>query len=723
MIRRIATVVTCLTMATAAAAALPTRASAGQYTVSACHTNGVNNSWQSFTTNGFAAAYVECPGGVSVNGHANEGMVARNSIGPGMAPYFSHARVFFDAPPGAQVIRVRGEIKQNSGSGGWLAGIYDETGNSWASCTFCGTSGSWARFGTQLSAGRVSALAMCSHDSGCARDTLHGYVAIRNVEVVVSEVGPPSVAVRGGSLVAPGWQAGIRTVAVEATDPVGIRGLVLLVDDTEVKAVNRPCDYSRPLPCPSGTDSPTIDTRAFQDGRHRLRVVAFDAGGETRSVERTLLIDNHAPGRPLSFRVDEGTAWTSHDTFNLRWSLPTQSAAPLARAHIQLCPVPATAGSPCVPPRSVGRVTSAAVRVPRAGEWRARVWLQDSAGNASATNASEAPLRVDDKPPSLAFRSTSADRPAVVRVATTDDRSGIGTREILVRRRGSSSWISLPVSVQPNGFSAFVDDEHLPDGIYALRARAVDRAGNERTTDRLSNGKPAMLALPLRIKTRLKVGRPTRVRARGAHGKRRYQVKLVKSPRARYGRTIPLRGRLTSPGGNPLADREVRVLEQTKLSGSPWRLIATVKTSRTGRFTFRALRGPSRTLRFRFGGSDTIRGRSANVRLGVRAATSMRASRRRVVNGEGVEFRGRLRGRPLPRPGKLIELQAYARGRWLTFGTTRANPRTGRWSYPYRFSATRGNVRYRFRARVPKEASYPYETGASRGVTVNVRGL
>ena len=108
----------------------------------------------------------------------------------------------------------------------------------------------------------------------------------------------------------------------------------------------------------------------------------------------------------------------------------------------------------------------------------------------------------------------------------------------------------------------------------------------------------------------------------------------------------------------------------------------------------------------------------------------MRASRHRVVNGEDVTFRGRLRGRPLPTPGKLIELQAYARGRWLTFGTTRANPRTGRWSYPYRFSATRGNVRYRFRARVPKEASYPYETGASRAsqgecartVTAQLRG-
>ena len=146
----------------------------------------------------------------------------------------------------------------------------------------------------------------------------------------------------------------------------------------------------------------------------------------------------------------------------------------------------------------------------------------------------------------------------------------------------------------------------------------MDLAGNERSTDAF-DGKKAELALPLRVRTTPRVGRPTRVRARGAHGKRRYRIKLVERPRARYGRTIPLRGRLTTPGGNPLVGRDVRVYEQTKLAAAPWRQIATVRTSRTGRFTFKALRGPSRTLRFRFGGSDTIRGRTADVRLGVRA--------------------------------------------------------------------------------------------------------
>lgn len=62
------------------------------------------------------------------------------------------------------------------------------------------------------------------------------------------------------------------------------------------------------------------------------------------------------------------------------------------------------------------------------------------------------------------------------------------------------------------------------------------------------------------------------------------------------------------------------------------------------------------------------------------------------------------------------------RGQYRTFATTRSG-RTGRWSYGYRFDGTRGRQVYRFRARVPREANYPYVTGVSRHLRVVVRGL
>lgn len=716
MIRRFSIWLCC---AAVAAAVLPAGASAGTYDVTACFDDTVNNSWQPFQHTGFAEAGFQCPS-KAPNGAWTEGMFARNTRGSSTAPYFSHARVSFLAPPGARIIEVRGFTKLN-GTGGWEAGLHDEPANRWVMC--CSTLNTWQPFTVRLSTSHIAALAMCAAPSGCSRDGFHGSVGLRDVTVTVADDGAPSVAIRGGGLVARGWRHLLQDLVIDATDPVGVRGTTVSIDGTELGYSARACDFSRTAPCANGHEQQWIETRAFADGRHTLRVEAVDTAGNAHTIERPIFLDNHAPVAPAGLSVDGGAGWTSRSSFTLRWTNPPQPRAPIARALVAICPAHSRDESSCTPSRSVGRVTNAVVSVPGAGQWRARVRLEDEAGNASRVNAAERILKVDDKPPAVSFQRPSADRPALVRVAARDDTSGLGVREILLRRRGSPAWINLPVSVQQSGFSTVIDDENLPDGRYQLRARAVDLAGNERSTDRLSDGKLAELALPLRIKTRLAVGRPTRVRARGAGGKRRYRVKLVASPRAGFGRTIPLRGRLTSPGANPLPGREVRVLEQTRLPSSPWRLIATVRTSRTGRFTFRALRGPSRTLRFRFGGSDTICGRTADVRLGVRAATTMRVSRGRVVNGEDVTFRGRLRGRPLPRPGKLIELQAYARGRWLTFGTTRANPRTGRWSYPYRFSATRGNVRYRFRARVPKEASYPYETGASRRIKVSVRGL
>ena len=52
-----------------------------------------------------------------------------------------------------------------------------------------------------------------------------------------------------------------------------------------------------------------------------------------------------------------------------------------------------------------------------------------------------------------------------------------------------------------------------------------------------------------------------------------------------------------------------------------------------------------------------------------------------------MRFRGRLLGKPIPRVGKLIDLQAYDAGRWRTFKTVRAN-RKGRYRASYRFVRT-----------------------------------
>ena len=296
-----------------------------------------------------------------------------------------------------------------------------------------------------------------------------------------------------------------------------------------------------------------------------------------------------------------------------------------------------------------------------------------------------------------------------------DVTSGISSAEVEVRRGNDSNWHSLPVERTDEGFSAVIDDEALPPGTYAIRARARDLAGNEKSAE----GAP--IRLPVRLTSELAVGQSKRVGANraGAHRGRRV---LIRKPRTRYGRTMRLTGRLTTPGGNPLADRDVEVSQQARHSTQGWQPIATVRTGTSGRFVFKALPGTSRLVRFRYPGTATIRGRTSIVDLRVRATSSMRVNRHRVVNGEAVRFTGTVRGEPLPAVGKLLQLQVFSRGKWLTFATPRADAR-GNWHHDYRFTATRGVTRYRFRVRIPREAGYPYEAGTSKPVAVKVTGL
>jgi hypothetical protein len=93
-----------------------------------------------------------------------------------------------------------------------------------------------------------------------------------------------------------------------------------------------------------------------------------------------------------------------------------------------------------------------------------------------------------------------------------------------------------------------------------------------------------------------------------------------------------------------------------------------------------------------------------------------------LLNGETVTLTGRVRTGPLPPAGKLIEIQAFFRGRWRTFSTTRAAP-DGRWRFEYQFDGTRGRLWYRLRARLPAEGGYPFDTGRSPVARVLVTGL
>jgi hypothetical protein len=187
-----------------------------------------------------------------------------------------------------------------------------------------------------------------------------------------------------------------------------------------------------------------------------------------------------------------------------------------------------------------------------------------------------------------------------------------------------------------------------------------------------------------------------------------------------YGATPEVTGVLTDSGGDRLDGVAVEVLSRLP-EEERFEQVTTIQTGEGGGFAYRPPPGPSRRFRFEYGGSDRHRPTAAEVMLWVRAASSISVDDHRVRNGDRVLFEGRLRGGPYPSDGKLVELQAHYRDRWRTFALTRADA-GGRWSYRYRFGGTRGRLTYPFRARIPRERSYPYVLGHSRVVRVTVIG-
>jgi hypothetical protein len=311
----------------------------------------------------------------------------------------------------------------------------------------------------------------------------------------------------------------------------------------------------------------------------------------------------------------------------------------------------------------------------------------------------------------VAFEPIDPADPRAVRVSVADRLSGVAGGVVEIRPAGSGgAWRTLATTRRTGVLEARIDDGVL-SGVYELRARVTDGAGNSGVGDRRRDGSPAIVdASALRAATRLTVG--------------------IVSPSGRtpltaatvgFGRRATARGTLVRTGGAPVPGATVEVWSRQASAGAPFRLAARARTSPAGGFAYTVPAGPSRTLRFRYAGSAAQRASQADVNVTVPAAATIRASRHAVRNGQTVTFTGVLAGRPIPRGGKVLDLQAFYRGRWRTFATPRAGS-DGRWRYRYRFGATRGRLVYRFRVVVRPESSYPYGLGYSPITRVTVTG-
>jgi hypothetical protein len=584
---------------------------------------------------------------------------------------------------------------------------------------------------------RIVQRVVCVGGDGRKSCSSHGsnYVRTFEAEVGIADVVAPTASILGDTPLARGeWVSGMQPLNYDASDNVGVRMAYATSHGMTGGFEERPCAFAAPehtfadkVPCPNGPGHIGVDTTALSEGTQALVVRAQDTAGNVGdSTAVTARIDNSPPGR-VDVGVDGGDGWRNRNDFEVAWANPVEpDRAPIAGAAYKLCPV--GPGSCARGEQAGADIARLPVQVPAPGEWSVSLWRRDAAGN-TAENTESVPvtLRYDPRPPQLGFEPPSPTDPTLVAVAVTDDVSGLAGGAIELSSSGSGVWQSLPTEQHGSRLVARIDDASLPAGGYALRAHAFDKAANEASTDRRLDGQPMALTLPLRIGSNMRAGfervrtvrRTVRRNGKRQVVRRRSKV-LAPATQVRSGGRAVVAGRLFNRDGQGIAGAEIRVLSSSAIS--PEQLVAVVSTDAAGRYRYSAAGNTSRTLRFVYPGSPLVLPSERAIRMTVPALTTLRVNRKRLLNGQAVTFSGRLRTHPAPPQGKLVELQVRLSDRWQTFRTSRTDA-AGRWAIRYRFKRTRGVQHFRFRARLPAEASYPFATGGSRPLTVRVRGV
>ena len=557
--------------------------------------------------------------------------------------------------------------------------------------------------------------------STCADSTAAGravQVTHRDSHAVVDDYTPPGAPSLAG--VSTGWNSGQKELSYSASDAgSGIESVTLTVDGTLHRTTNHSCSrlptggYTQPVPCATSTSGEFTVNEPGQlaDGPHSLAVTTRDAGGATAVASQEFWVDNNAPGHPIGLAVEGGDGWRRSNDFSVAWESPDQgSGSPVAAAYYKVGSAP-TSPTDGTRVSGVGLTQISDIRVPRDGDWGLYVWLEDEAGNADPTNASEAHLRLDTTAPSLAFANERA-TPAEVRADTSDEHSGVAGGLIEIRRRGVAEWQPLDTRREGTELVATIPDDQLERGTYELRATATDAVGNSATTSVREDGSEMVLDLPLRGDTRVSANLTRR--AGGAHRSR-------PAIRIGYRKRAWLRGVLRA-GGAILPDTRIAV-HTRRIAGGDWTPLTELVTDGHGRYAVRLPRGASREVRVHFPGDRRLRPAEDVARLLVRGWAKLRLRPRSLRRGGTITFSGRVglfRAR-VPAAGKLVQIQYLDGRKWRPAVKLGHTNQRGRFRIRYRFRRISRPTRIYFRILVPAEGGWPYATGASRVRTAFVR--
>lgn len=723
-------------LATLAGLAVPRQATAGEYTISACQadeTGYASTAFENFATRGMKWRRACDPLGPPLRG-----LVAANVPGTGRVARGAQSGFILAAPPGTTFSRLRWSGHAHRRDCRYALQLYAERpGTSAVSIKNVranrncprpdlAQASSWPRLraydlgGATRIVQRVVCVGAPEREFCSARG--QNYIRTFAAEAtVVDGLGPSVGIVQESALTRGDWVRGRQSFDYEASDNVGVKSASALVGGGLRGSDTRPCNYSQRIPCPSGRGPIEVNTVDIPEGSQLMTVAVEDAAGNrAESSPVTVRIDNAAPGA-VPVGIGGGEAWRNSNDFDIAWANPPEGdRAPISAAHYRLC---RTGGEECVGGDRLGATIAAIdnVTVPSPGEWALRLWREDAAGNQQDANASQpVRLRFDPEPPQLGFETPAVEDPTRVSVLVTDRISGLGGGAIEISPVGSGTWQALATAQEGDRLVTRIDDASLPPGDYELRATAHDQANNLAGTDRRLDGQPMQLRLPLRIATSMRAGVAERrtFSRKGGKGKVRRTV-LEPSAKVPFGQRVRFAGQLVNRAGHPLAG--AKVLVYSRIREGAEQLDGAVTTNDRGGFAYAVEARASHRFRFVYPGTATILPVEDTATLLVKARSTLSVEPKRILNGDSVVFGGRVKGRPLPEAGKLVELQVRLTKEWQTFRTVRSKA-DGSWRIPYRFQRTCGLRQFRFRAHLPGEATYPLESGNSHELAVRVRG-
>jgi hypothetical protein len=190
-----------------------------------------------------------------------------------------------------------------------------------------------------------------------------------------------------------------------------------------------------------------------------------------------------------------------------------------------------------------------------------------------------------------------------------------------------------------------------------------------------------------------------------------------------YDHAHTVTGRLTAPGGAPIAGALVQALYTPAYEGAHALALPSPRTNPGGSFSLRLPAGiPSSRLTFAYSShpGQPAPDVTATLSLSVAAGLRLKVTPRVSHVGGTILFGGTLAGAPIPPGGKQLVLEARTPGAsWRQFEVI-ATAAHGAYRSSYRFRLP-GPVLYEFRAVCAAEADFPYATGVSNVVGVSER--